>query len=77
MGLSSLIGNMQKLIDDTREAVKERDEQQWEYAVYEWIVPGDILLGNLNAMGKERWELIVESNGFWVFKRPKLEDNND
>jgi len=81
--LDGLIGPMQKLIDDTREMVKKRDEQQWEYlSVWQDNLNG--LVASLGSDGAARWELVQvlrthqgsPDGVLAIFKRPKLEDSD-
>jgi hypothetical protein len=75
MGMfDGLIERMQSMIEDTKEAMKKRDEQQWEYIAVGIPIDKRFSIW-LNELGSDRWELIgIFGDQRYVFKRPKLEE---
>lgn len=83
MGMfDGLMEKMTGVLDDTKEAVKARDRQGYEYFVTGLASHGAPLGDALNNLGQLRWELVAvqDSPDFheygtreYIFKRPKLE----
>jgi hypothetical protein len=74
--LDGFMEKMTSILDDAKQAAKERDNQQWEYLM---AAPGQSMdTAWLNYQGSQRWELVqVIVGGGAIFKRPKLEEANE